>query len=75
MQCRWNDPRFESRPKKIKPELFFVVSGRKNFHLINASFVDPLVLEAVDVDDLESIEGNPAAAGDFYTEVELHMLG
>ena len=34
-----------------------LLPDRKNFHLINAAFLDPLVLEAVDLDDLESIEG------------------
>ncbi len=36
---------------------FFSSNPRRNFHIINASFVDALVLEAVDLDDLESIEG------------------
>ena len=33
--------------------LFF----RENFHVINNSFVDALLLEAVELDDLDSIEG------------------
>ena len=33
------------------------LSFRDNFHKINNSFVDALLLEAVERDDLESIEG------------------
>ena len=33
------------------------ISFRDNFHKINNSFVDALLLEAVERDDLESIEG------------------
>ncbi len=36
---------------------FYFIFLRRNFHVVNASFVDALVLEAVDLDDLESIEG------------------
>ena len=36
---------------------FDFIFFRRNFHVVNASFVDALVLEAVDLDDLESIEG------------------
>ena len=31
--------------------------SRENFHVINNSFVDALLLEAVELDDLDSIEG------------------
>jgi hypothetical protein len=33
------------------------IDPRSNFHTVNANFVDSLVLEAVELDDLESIEG------------------
>ena len=42
---------------KIISSSFLSSDSRRNFHIVNASFVDALVLEAVDLDDLESIEG------------------
>ncbi len=30
---------------------------KQNFNLINSTFLDPLLLEAVELDDLESLQG------------------
>lgn len=56
-----------------------LISPRENFHYVNNEFVDSLILEAVELDDLESIEAilawrNIKASEMGITEVDRRLL-
>ena len=56
-----------------------LIFPRENFHYVNNEFVDSLILEAVELDDLESIEAilawrNIKASEMGITEVDRRLL-